>query len=435
MPAANKPIRILVLSVDIGAGHRRAAEALGVAVQALRPGSEVRVVEALDHLGPGAGKLARELYFGVLEEVPDIWGLVYGGRVAVDLMRPFSEFMDELRVSDLSRLAARYRPDLVLAMHPIACGLAAALGRTDGVDCPLVAVLTDLDAHPAWLARGLHLYLAPSAAVARELERQGLHGAEVAVTGIPLRPGFAQAGGARGAGTDAGLGLEPGRLTILLLGGGLGLGPLMEATEAVCALDGPVQVMLICGGNAELEREARALAGKTRAPLHVFGMVEQIWRHMAAADLAVSKPGGLTCSELLAAGVPLVALCPIPGQEEANCRQLMAQGAAVRADSTDEALAQVSALLRDPARLDRMRGAAARLGRPASARAAAREVLGLVDRWPEVELHQRQGQSEPDLLSDLGAVASDAVRTVEAGIAGVGKELENLIFGGGKKDK
>ena len=162
-------------------------------------------------------------------------------------------------------------------------------------------------------------------------------------------------------------------------------------------------------------------------------MVEQIWRHMAAADLAVSKPGGLTASELLATGVPLVALCPIPGQEQANCDLLVQKGAAVLAGSADEAGAQVRVLLGDPAALNHMREAARRLGRPGSARAAAREVLGLVERWPAEELKVRQGQQEADLLSDVGAVASGALRAVEEGIEGVGKELEGLLFGKKKK--
>ncbi len=105
MPVANRPIRTLVLSVDIGAGHRRAAEALCEAVEVLRPGSEVKMVDALDHLGPGAGKLAKELYFGMLEELPDLWGMLYKGKGVVDLMRPLSELMDELRSSALGRLA------------------------------------------------------------------------------------------------------------------------------------------------------------------------------------------------------------------------------------------------------------------------------------------------------------------------------------------
>jgi len=254
----------------------------------------------------------------------------------------------------------------------------------------------------------------------------------VAVTGIPIRRGFEEAGAAS-HGQGEGLGLNPGRLTILLLGGGLGLGPLMETAQEICAIDGPIQVAMICGGNKELERSARDLAGRTRAPLHVFGMVEQIWRHMAAADLAVSKPGGLTASELLATGVPLVALCPIPGQEQANCDLLVQKGAAVLAGSADEAGAQVRALLGDPAALNHMREAARRLGRPGSARAAAREVLGLVERWPAEELKVRQGQQEADLLSDVGAVASGALRAVEEGIEGVGKELEGLLFGKKKK--
>jgi len=378
--ATQKPICCLALSVDIGAGHRMAAEAISEALLTLRPGSRFKIVEALDHLGPAAGKIAKELYFGVLEELPDLWGMLYQGKGVFEFLRPLTELMDDLRTLSLTPVIRSFEADVILALHPIACGLAAALGRGGDVSCPLVAVLTDFDAHPAWIARGLDLYLAPTPEVAQGLSSHGLETGRAEVTGIPLRGAFARSRDQRDLCQE--LGLDPGRLTILLLGGGLGLGPIAETAEALGQLDGPVQLALVCGKNHQLEQEARALARRSPVPLHVLGMVDNIWDYMAAADLAISKPGGLTCAELLASGVPLVALDPIPGQEQANCDALKGLGVAVPASSAVDALVAVKMLLGDPARLREMGQRALTLGRPNSARDAARQVISLVEQGP-----------------------------------------------------
>ena len=367
-------LRVMLLNVDVGAGHRRAGEALCQALGGLRPGSTFRTVEALEHLGPGAGKLARDIYLGMQQELPGLWGAIYEQRGLFQLLRPLGELADDLRVElGLLPEALRFNPQLLVATHPLACGLGAGLRRSREIDAPLVAVLTDLDGHPAWVAEGIDLYLAPTAAAAADLRARGAARGAVVETGIPLREAFS--GERDRLALREPLGLERGRLTLLLLGGGLGLGPIIETARALCALQGPVQVVLIAGSNRELEEQARALARDAALPVTVTGHVENIADYMATADLVLSKPGGLTCAELLALGRPLVALRPLAGQEEANCAVLVREGAAVRADDARAAHLAVEELLRRPADLQRMEQAAARLGRPGAAKAAAREII------------------------------------------------------------
>lgn len=373
-------IRCLALSVDIGAGHRRAAEALCDAVLAIRPGSQYKIVEALDYLGPGAGKLAKDFYFGVLKDIPDLWGKLYKQRKLVDVFRPVAEFVDDFRtyVYGLKPVIKAFRPHVIFAMHPIACGLAGALGRRGIADCPVVAVLTDFDGHPAWIARGIDLYLAPIPQAARDLERRGLPTGTVAVTGLPLRSAFENIRSKYI--TCSSIGLNDGLFTILLLGGGLGLGPILETAEALTTLEGPIQLVVIAGKNHELENSVRSLASCSSIPIHVRGLVENIWDYMKTADLVISKSGGLSCAEVLAVGIPLIALAPIPGQEQANCDALVKAGVALQAPSAQDAYRAVEQLLMSPQLRQEMSLAATRLGRPDAARKAAELVLSLIER-------------------------------------------------------
>jgi len=401
-----RPVKCLVLNVDIGSGHRMAAKALWSAIAEARPNSPCQIVESLDYLGPQVGKLAKDMYLGVLEQAPELWGAIYEGRGLTNLFRPIAELADEVRIGSMVPLVRQIDPDVVLAMHPIACGLAGALRRMEATDAPLVAVLTDFDAHPAWIARGIDLYLAPTDEVAAGLRAEGLPTGSAVTTGIPLRAPFRDIRSSSCPRSQ--LKLDDERFTVLLLGGGLGLGPIGETARMLISHGLPIQVVLIAGSNLELEGKARLWARESAVPFHVMGRVENIWDTMRAADVAIGKPGGLTCAELMAAGVPLVVLAPIPGQEQANSQMLVRRGAALEVDNPRGACEAVAELHGAPQRLASMRERALRIGRPDSAREAARHVLALV---PEAARRPRASSDGADLdpLNQIGGVVASGI--------------------------
>ena len=408
-------LKVLVLSVDIGAGHKRAAQAICETLCEVRQDSEYEVVEALDYLGAGSGKLAKDLYFGVLEEAPNLWGALYEGRELIDLLKPITSFIDDLQAGGLVPVVKDFKPDAILAMHPFAIGLGAALARNGDCDCPVIAVLTDFDGHPSWLAKGIDRYLVATESVAKQIRHLGPETGDIKVTGLPLRPAFESI---RTMGsTKEKLGLDPAKLTILLLGGGLGLGPIIETAKALGKIDGPVELVLIAGGNKELKEEAEELARTLKVKLHVTGLVENMHEYMRAADVAISKPGGLTVAELLATGVPMIALSPIPGQEEANCDALLDEGVALEAASPEEAYEALNSLLCNPNKREEMRQKALQLGKPTAARVAARAVIEMIEKWPELRYHHSEEDGE-----DPFSLKSEAFRLFEK----VTEKLEGL---------
>lgn len=425
-------IRCLALSVDIGAGHRSAAEALCQAIVSLRPGSSYEIIEALEYLGPGAGKLAKELYFGVLEDAPELWGSLYKHKGLVEIFRPIGEFIDDLRTFELEPVIRLHRPNIVFAMHPIACGLAGALARGGDIDCPAVAVLTDFDAHPAWIADGIEMYFAPFRDVALDLEKQHLPTGSAVATGLPLRSDFENIRLLDRKDAALANGLAPDLFTILLLGGGLGLGPIAETAEMLASLDHPFQLVVISGKNRKLENSARALAGRSSIPIHARGHVGNIQEYMAASDLAVGKPGGSTCAELLAAGVPLIALAPIPGQEQANCDALERKGVAVHAADAHGAYVAVAQILRSPEKLDRMKQAAIRIGNPGAAREAAGIAISLADDWPSRKAYGQTCRENP---YPAGSGIDGFVDSIDSVVDSIGSGVERLFGFDGEKEE
>jgi processive 1,2-diacylglycerol beta-glucosyltransferase len=172
-----------------------------------------------------------------------------------------------------------------------------------------------------------------------------------------------------------GLDPDPSRLTILLMGGGFGWGPLEGMLEVVLELPPNVQALVIAGRNERLRARLTELARGQEGRVKVHGFTDQVDLFMAASDLLVGKSGGLTSSEAMARGIPLVVYRPIPGQEERKCDFLQESGAAVRAHDLDELHYRLLHFHANPEHLERMGKRAQALGRPRSAFDVARKLL------------------------------------------------------------
>jgi processive 1,2-diacylglycerol beta-glucosyltransferase len=139
------------------------------------------------------------------------------------------------------------------------------------------------------------------------------------------------------------------------------------------------QVVVICGRRPGLKERLDALAavqqGDGRVALRVVGYTRAMDEYMAAADLLVGKPGGLTTAEALARGLPLVIVNPIPGQEERNADHLLEEGAAIRCNNLPVLADKIERLLADPARLAAMRASVGRLARPRAAHDVVASLL------------------------------------------------------------
>ncbi len=360
-----------MLSAAAGGGHVSAAEAL---VEALRErGAPARHEEVLRHTNPLFRRLYGDLYLELVNSRPELLGWLYDA-----LDKPWKGerrrlALDRLNTGPLKRMLRASPPAVALCTHFLPAEILLHLRRKDGIDVPLGVVITDLDAHALWLHRGVEWYFVAREETREHLARLGIPRETVHVTGIPVSPAFAvprERGEAREA-----LGLAPGLATILVVAGGFGVGPVEAIVNEVRAVDAPAQVVAVCGRNAPLAERLRSAAAGPGAPLTVVGFTREMSEWMAAADIYVGKAGGLTSSEALARGLPLVIVSPIPGQEERNADHYLEEGVAIRCNTLATLAWKVGALLQDPARLRRMQEAARRAGRPGAAGEIAARAL------------------------------------------------------------
>jgi processive 1,2-diacylglycerol beta-glucosyltransferase len=174
------------------------------------------------------------------------------------------------------------------------------------------------------------------------------------------------------------LGLDPARKVVLMAAGGAGVGDLPSMVERVLSIRGAgsdFQVIAVAGRNAAAHTSLQAMAQQRPDRLVAIGFTNEMEKLMAAADLVVTKPGGLTISECLALGKPMLLVSPIPGQEEHNAGFLMEEGAAWLAYDAIGLEYKIGRLMAAPEQLARMAHKSHGLGKPGAARAVLNCVL------------------------------------------------------------
>jgi processive 1,2-diacylglycerol beta-glucosyltransferase len=164
---------------------------------------------------------------------------------------------------------------------------------------------------------------------------------------------------------------------VLISAGSFGVTPLSEVIEDFGSIQEKFQIMVVCGNNAELRKDLEIKQRSEPRLKRVFGFVDFMDELMAISDLLITKPGGITVSESIAMGVPMIFIEPIPGQEEANADYLVEQGAGVKARSLPVLLYKLSLLLSNPGKLADMSRRARATSRPYAAKMIAGEVINL----------------------------------------------------------
>jgi processive 1,2-diacylglycerol beta-glucosyltransferase len=344
----NPAKKVLTLSLKVGAGHLRAAQAAECAIREQYENSESTHFDVLEYTTPFYRRVFTSLYGAMIERFPLAWKMVYEQTRRQKLTGYSKRAAAWLTGRNSLRLMSaitEYAPDAILCTHFTAAEAVALARRRQQLQVPVCVVLTDYDLHSAWLHRGVDCYCVATEQMATDLRRLELFGAAVHVTGIPIHPLFAQEYPHRPE-MRTQLKLNPGAPTVLLTGGGCGLGTLNETARLLLQNFPTVQIVAVAGNNERMRTLLEQVAAEFPR-LIVKGYVNNMHDYMAASDLIVTKPGGLTSSECLAMGLPAVISKPIPGQEEHNCEFLIENQVALRARNTSELLVSVRALIED----------------------------------------------------------------------------------------
>jgi processive 1,2-diacylglycerol beta-glucosyltransferase len=240
-----------------------------------------------------------------------------------------------------------------------------------GSPIPLIATVTDFWPHRFWFYPEVDHYTIASDWAKTRFREFGVPEEKVTVTGIPIHPHFSDV--LDKAATQKVLGLEPDILTVLLMGGSSGLGPIAQTVRVLDDSSVKAQFVVICGNNDALYEQLNMQTFRSR--VKIVGYTDEVYKYMCAADIVISKPGGITTAEVLAQKKLMLAVPAIPGQEFFNLRYLLRNGMVVRAKKLADIPVQLKRLAENQRLQRRMRQAVAKVARPAASLDIARLAL------------------------------------------------------------
>ncbi len=367
-------MRVLILTASYGSGHAEAARSLAGAF-AVR-GAEPVVVDhfhALVH--PAFARVSGAVYYWLLRHVPAVWAFAYrlGDRMGPE--SPLALGVPRLGVERLGGLLDAMRPDAVVTVHATPAAAMAALAASGHAVPPHTTAVTDFVAHSQWMPRPVDRYCVAAEEVRNEFVARGIPPDRVVVTGVPVRPEFSRAVDATAA--QRAWELASDRPTVVAMAGTQGsLGRLPDVVRALLTVERPFQAVVVAGRDERLRAHLTRLAAGR--PVRVVGYVENVRTLLAAADLLVTKAGGMTLAEATAAEVPLLLYGSLPGQEAGNERFASRSGIALVARSRGELRRLLGRALADPEPTERMQASLRRLRRPDAAAHIVELVLGQI---------------------------------------------------------
>lgn len=372
-------LRAVFLISATGGGHFAAADALAAGIEACFPGRfEFVYVDAFrEHCGFPLRK-APEIYARWVALMPRSYGLAFSITDALYRSRFFLDGFQRRLGRRMIAALSDVKPDIVLPIHALLVRPAVSGRNALGCGIPIVTVVTDFARpHQGWFHPGLDLCLVPGEEARRRAHKAGISSEKILETGLLVHPKFASLGLSKTEARKA-LGLEAELPTVLLLGGGEGMGRLGQVARELDHVLTWTQLLVVCGRNQGLAERLSRVAW--RNSVRIFGFVRELEVLMRAADLLVTKAGPLTIAEAITVGLPMLIYDAIPVQETGNALWVEREGVG-RFVRDSRRLARLAAeWLSSPAALQELSGRARALAVPDSALRAAAAIgrlLGL----------------------------------------------------------
>ena len=303
-------MKVLILSISTGQGHHATGQAIKSTFE--KNGAECEILDAYEYIEPILSYLISKGYLLSAAYAKRISSKLYDIVVKRTSLQniPYKDYQHSL--SDLRKYIKK-QPEVIICTHVLSSILVSIMKEKQWTDAISVGIVTDFTMHPLWEEAGyLDYYVTPHELLEFQMKRKGLDTNKMLPIGIPIKDKFYEhidQSSARKL-----LGLDPSKNTILLMSGSMGYGKIDESIERLDQLDLDFQAMVVCGNNKKMYTKVKKLLTKKRFDIYAY--VDNVDVMMDAADCIITKPGGITTSEAISKGLPMIMVNPIPGHDE-----------------------------------------------------------------------------------------------------------------------
>lgn len=332
--------KIIVFYASYGGGHLSAARSIKEYIETNYEDVDIRLIDCMEYVNKVVNKVTTTAYSEMAKKVPRAWGKVYWKSQAGPLAQ-ISLTSNKVLSIKLNKLLQDFQPDIVVSTHPFGTQMCAYLKKQRKLNCKIATVMTDYAPHDQWLELNEYVdyYFVSHEEMKRQLNEKGIPKEKIFATGIPLSNKFLL----RYDKPDIlkSFGLSPERKTVLFFGGGefgLGKSKTLKIFKTFVENNNNIQIVAISGKNEKMKENFEHLVTELDKQdyVKVLSYTDKVPELMSISDLVVTKPGGLTTTESLACGLPIVVINPIPGQEEENAAYLEKNKVAIWIKENDD---------------------------------------------------------------------------------------------------
>ncbi len=372
--------KILVFYGSYGGGHLSAAKSICNHLKdTYGKQIEVKMVDCIEYINKYINKVSTEAYKELAKKAPWAWKHVYKNSQNGALSH-ISNTTNKLMALKLNQLLQDYEPDLVISTHPFSTQMCAILKSKDKIDCKLATVLTDYHIHAQWLVlyRYVDYFFVANEQMKSDMIEEGVNDQKIFVTGIPVSKKFSEDFDKKTILNDLNLSVE--KETVLFFAGGefgLGRNTTFMVLKALIRLFKNLQILAIAGKNKRMKNKFEELVEQTNSfdRVKILEYTNKVPELMSISSYVITKPGGLTVTECLAANLPIVIINPIPGQEEENAQFLVENDVAIWIKKGDNVARALKNLSRNKEHFEIMKENTKNLSKPQATSEICRIVL------------------------------------------------------------
>ncbi len=371
--------KVIIFYASYGGGHLSAARSIKEYIENHYDDVELKLVDCMEYVNKVVNKVTTKAYAEMAKKAPRTWGRVYWKSQKGPLAH-ISTASNKVLSLKLNKLLKDFKPDIIISTHPFGTQMCAYLKKLGKLDAKIATVMTDYAPHDQWLVFNKYVdyYFVSHEGMRKQLINKGVSKENVFATGIPLSNKFLLKYDKKQILQN--FGLSPDRKTVLFFGGGefgLGKTQTFKIFKSFVENNNNIQIVAISGKNQKMKESFEHLVKDLDKEkfVKVLEYTDKVPELMSISDLVVTKPGGLTTTESLASGLPIVVINPIPGQEEENATYLEKHKVAIWIKKNDNVEEILNALFSDPSKMREMKIRARLLAKKNSTRDICKILL------------------------------------------------------------
>lgn len=373
--------KILIFYGTYGGGHIAAAKSIKKYIDENYEDCETTSIDCIEYINKYVNKLSTKAYEGMAKKVPKLWKTLYK-RSNKGTLSFVSHTANRVMAIKLKHVINKEKPDLIISTHPFSSQMCAYLKKHHKFKCPVATVMTDFHTHNQWLflPDNIDYFFVSNEEMKKDMvNKNHIPPNKIHVTGIPISDRFNEKLEADGVYDE--LWLDKEKNTVLFFGGGefgLGSKTTLRVLRTLIRLFKELQIVAISGKNKKMKKAFDELVEKTNTQdrVKVLEYTDKVPELMQISRAVFTKAGGLTISESLVSGLPIIIINPIPGQEEENAQFLVDSGCAIWLKKDDKFAHILKGLYRDPNKLNDMARISKELSKPNSTEDICKILLG-----------------------------------------------------------